>query len=157
MVVGKLRGTMKVRANNSRGGATIIEFALAFPLVILILGGMFQFGFTFFVYNSLVSQVRSGTRYASVADFDQPNGTAFEQNVKNVVVYGIASPTASDKPLVPGLNISHVVIDSSNRDFSGRPRSIAISIWAFDVPTIWTTFQLNNKPKSFFVYLGQVT
>ena len=148
---------MKVRVNTSYRGATIIEFALAFPLVILILGGMFQFGYTFFLYNSLVSQVRSGTRYASIADFDKPNGTTFEQNVKNVVVYGISNPTASDKPLVPGLNISHVVIDSSDRFASGRPRSIAISIWAFDVPTIWTTFQLNNKTKSTFVYLGQDT
>ena len=148
---------MKVRVNTSNRGATIVEFALAFPLLILILGGMFQFGYTFFVYNSLVSQVRSGTRYASIADFDKPNGTTFEQNIKNVVVYGISNPTASDKPLVPGLNISHVVIDSSDRLASGRPRSIAISIWAFDVPTIWTTFQLNNKPKSFFVYLGQDT
>ena len=79
---------MKVRVNTSNRGATIVEFALAFPLLILILGGMFQFGYTFFVYNSLVSQVRSGTRYASIADFDKPNGTTFEQNVKNVVVYG---------------------------------------------------------------------
>ena len=146
---------MKVRASNS--GATIVEFALAFPLVILILAGMFQFGFTFFVYNSLVSQVRSGARYASIADFDMPNGTAFEQNVKDVVVYGITSPAAGDKPLVPGLNTTHVVIDSSNKDAVGKPLSISISIWSFDVPTIWTTFQLNNKPKSTFVYLGQTT
>ena len=136
-------------------GAIMVEFALSFTLVIVLLAVMFQIGYLFFIYNGLQSAVRNGARYASVADFDKDNGVNFEKDVKDVVVYGVTDPGASDPPLVPGLQTSNVFVDQSNKDATNTPITVAITITNYEVPTIWSTFTLSGKPRSTFVYLGQ--
>src|SRR5439155_7962176 len=53
----------------SRGGNAMVEFALASSLLIPIFLGTFQFGYTFYVYNLLSSQMRAGSRYASMKSY----------------------------------------------------------------------------------------
>ena len=110
----------------------MIEFALAFPAIIMMMGTLFQFGYGFMTYNVLQGAIRGGARYASIADFDAPDGTNFAADIKNVVVYGIPDPD-SDPPVVAGLTTSHVIVDSSNQDGTGIPITVSVSISGFQL------------------------
>ena len=59
---------MNLRSTRRRGNA-LIELALATALMVPILIGTFEFGYTFYVYNLLSTQVRGGSRYASFRTF----------------------------------------------------------------------------------------
>jgi Flp pilus assembly protein TadG len=134
-------------------GNVIVEFGLAFPLLFVFLGGMFQFGFAFFVYNQLQSAVRTGVRFASTYDFDsQNNGDNFRTAVRNMVVYG--TPTAGSVPVVNGLTTGNVNVTWA-ADGAGVPQTVTVNISAFTFYAVWGSFTLSNKPRSTFIYLGQ--
>ena len=44
----------------------MLELAISAGVMVTCLGGTFQFGYTFYVYNQLVTAVGNGARYASV-------------------------------------------------------------------------------------------
>lgn len=46
---------------------TMVEFALVFPIVLLIVYGIIEFGRMLFIYNSTTSAAREGTRYGAAA------------------------------------------------------------------------------------------
>ena len=58
---------MKLRA---RRGNAMLEFALASSILVPLFAGVFQFGYTLYVYNNLDSAVRGGARYASLRAYD---------------------------------------------------------------------------------------
>ena len=151
---GAMKNGPRVTRTKSQGGSAIIEFALAFPAIVMMMGTLFQFGYGFMTYNTLQGAIRSGARYASIADFDAPGGADFEINVKNVVVYGIPNPVL-DPPVVRGLTTSHVIVDSSNQDGSGIPITVSVSISGFELFKVFSAITLTNKPKSTFTYMGQ--
>ena len=47
-------------------GAVAVEFALVFPVLMIIVFGIIDFSRAFFAMNNLTSAVREGARYASV-------------------------------------------------------------------------------------------
>lgn len=53
-------------------GQSLLEFALVFPLIFLLITGLIDLGRALFYYSTLNNAVREGTRYAVV----QPKGTA---------------------------------------------------------------------------------
>src|SRR5258707_2083336 len=88
----------------SRRGNAVLEFGLASLVLIPLFLGTFQFGYTFYVYNLLNTQIRAGARYASIRTFrcaDANGITHFKDKVKNAVVYG--DPAGTGNALVPGL------------------------------------------------------
>ena len=151
---GAPKNSPRTAKSKSQGGSAIIEFALAFPAIAMMMATLFQFGYGFMTYNALQGAIRSGARYASIADFDAPDGADFATNVKNVVVYGIPNPV-SDPPVVRGLTTSHVVVDSSNQDGVGIPITVSVSISGFELFKVFSAITLTNKPKSTFTYMGQ--
>src|SRR5690349_6552617 len=50
-------------------GAALVEFALVFPLLFMLVAGMIDFGMVFSNLNSTRQGVREGARQAVVADF----------------------------------------------------------------------------------------
>ena len=48
-----------------RKGNAILEFALAAGILVPAFAGTFQFGYTFYTYNQLVTAVGNGARYAA--------------------------------------------------------------------------------------------
>ncbi len=100
-----ITGSRRERAaSGGRGGNAVVEFAITFPMLIFMMSSLFQFGHAFLVYNALEGAVRGGARYASVTDFDAPDGVEFTEAIKKVVVYGTPSPDGQN-PLVPGLSL----------------------------------------------------
>ncbi|HYZ83468.1 MAG TPA: TadE family protein [Bryobacteraceae bacterium] len=144
---------MKKRQNQR--GNSLIEFALSATLLVLIFSGAFQFGYACLAYNQIEAAVRSGARYASTIRYDSatsaPSAT-FANAVKNVVVFGTATPSAGQAPVVPGLSTGHVVVTPI---FVGNvPGSVRVAISGYPLNTIWRTYTLMNKPYAVFPFLG---
>ena len=52
----------------SRKGQGIVEFALAFPVFLLIVLGIFEFGRLFITYTSVYAAAREGARWGAAVD-----------------------------------------------------------------------------------------
>ena len=52
----------------NRKGQGIVEFALAFPVFLLIVLGIFEFGRLFVIYTSVYAAAREGARYGAAVD-----------------------------------------------------------------------------------------
>ena len=143
----------KRAASGGRGGNAVVEFAITFPMLIFMMGSLFQLGYALLVYNALEGAVRGGARYASVTDFDAPDGVDFSEAVKKVVVYGTPSPDGQN-PLVPGLSLENVIVESL-QDGSGVPISVSVRITEFPLLKILSQVTLVDKPKSTFTFMGQ--
>ena len=51
---------------NRQSGHAMIELAVSAAVMVTCIAGTFQFGYTFYVYNQLVTAVGNGGRYAAV-------------------------------------------------------------------------------------------
>ena len=143
----------EVKRNRERGNS-IVEFAISLPFLVAVVAGVFQFGYTFFIYNSLRNSVHAGARFASIADFEVGT-SSFENQVKDVVVYGTPVPDADSRTLVPGLTTSQVTVSTNSVDAVGIPRTITVSISGYEVPSVWRPTRLEGKPQATFPYMGQ--
>ncbi len=133
---------------SSRRGNAMVEFALSAPLLLSIMTGTFQFGYTFYVYNQLQMAVRAGTRYGSLRDYQSDGAscvTSVKDSVKNIVVYGNPSPSAGAAPIVRGLATSNVNVDYAP-DAKGVPTMVSVSISGFTVNGLFAKFTFNGKP-----------
>jgi len=145
------------RQFKSRKGNALIEFALSAPLLFTVLGGSFQFGYVFYVYNQLQLSVRSGVRYASVMDYAGTSAgcrAVTEDMAKNVVVYGTPTPAGDARPIVPGLSTSNVSV-GFNPDAKGVPTDVTMTITGFSVNALFTTFNFTGKPWATVPYVGR--
>jgi len=126
-------------------GAAMLEFAISFMVVFSLLAGTFQWGYTFYVYNRLVSQVRAGARYAASQSYDANTELA----VKNMVVYGNARPTPDAEPCVTGLETSNVSLTTNAGE-----RAITVAITGFTIDSVFGRFPLEGRPNATFPYTG---
>jgi Flp pilus assembly protein TadG len=134
----------------SRRGNAVVEFALSFGLLWMLLGGAFRLGYSALVYHSLVSAAAHAARYASRVDFDEP-GHTFAAAVKNMAAYG--SPSGGAAALAPGLTPSHVTV-TWTQDAKGVPLAITVAIVGYSVNAVFQTFTWNGKPSVTVRYAG---
>jgi Flp pilus assembly protein TadG len=147
---------MKNRAARSKrqGGSTMIEFALSFGFLFSVFAGVFQFGYAYFVYNTLENAVRSGARYASLRVYDSATSSpsaGYLTAVKNMVVSG--SPEGGVQPVAPGLTPAQVSVTVTME--RNVPKNVTVSIVNYSINAVVTSFQLNGKPKLTFAYTGR--
>lgn len=55
-----------MKPNRKSAGQSLVEFALIFPILFLLVSGFFDLGRAVFYFSSLSNSVREGTRYAIV-------------------------------------------------------------------------------------------
>jgi len=125
---------------NPRAGSALIEFAGSLMLLSAVFAGVFQIGYTFYTYNTLVNAVRAGARYAAL----QPRSAAatdpeVAQAVRNLVVYGDPAPGANAKPVSPGLTTGQV-------ELIMEPASSTVSLRGFEIDTVFAKVKLDGKP-----------
>jgi Flp pilus assembly protein TadG len=152
---------MKARLSRERGNA-LIEFALSFFLIFSVFSGIFQFAYSFYVYNALVAAVREGARYASLKPYDSTTTTptnAFLSGVKNMVVFGDSSPAEGAAPAVPGLQASNVVltVTGGGTGTLTAPSQMTVTISGFTVNAVFGTWNITGKPTCTFPYTGILT
>jgi Flp pilus assembly protein TadG len=148
-------------APRERGNA-LIEFALSFFLIFAVFSGIFQFAYSFYVYNTLVVAVREGARYASIKPYDSTSTTptsGFQNAVRNMVVYGDPNPPGGAPPAVPGLLASNVAlfVTGGGAGTLTAPTQITVSITGFRIDAVFGTWNLSGKPNATFPYMGILT
>ena len=157
---------MRIRlGRKGQRGNALIEFALAFTVLATLFTGVFKFGYTFYLYNSLVSGVRAGARYAAQKSYVPGSGSTagnpipsstFVNAVKNMTVYGTAAPTGNSLPIIPGLTTANIevvpVVDSNS-----VPQAITVRIsrtTPFTLNAVVGSTRLVGKPSVTFPYTG---
>ena len=90
---------LRNRSKHGRG-QSLVEFALVFPIFILLLSGMIDFGFGFYSYMTVINGARVGARVASINPIDT-NG-AIENAVTNEAVALSSAPTTTFQCLPSG-------------------------------------------------------
>ena len=151
---------LKTRLGSRRGNA-MLEFALASLVLIPIFLGTFQFGYTFYVYNLLCTQVRAGARYASMKKFACQSGseiTAWKQNVRNMVRFG--NPDGSGTVIEPGLKDNEVDVQIKDKndvdaDAFHVPAYVTVTTNGYIIDAAITSFTFSGKPILRFPYVGQ--
>lgn len=139
------------RRSGSTRGAAIIEFALGFGLLWLCFSGIWQFGYSLYIYDRVATQVAHGARYASRADFPAYDDT-FARNIKNMVVYG--NPEGGSAAEVSGLTGDNIVVTPEFNE-AGQPTAVTVSVQSFTIDTIFRQIDLSDKPKVTVKYVGQ--
>ncbi len=133
-----------------RRGNAVIEFALVFGLLWLLLAGTFRVGYSIYLYQSVLNAMAGAARYAARVDFDEPHHT-FAAAVRNVAVYG--SPAGGSVPLAPGLTTSNILV-TWTVDAKGVPATISVSVGGYSVNAVFQSFTLSGKPSVTVRYAG---
>ncbi|MDD0843770.1 TadE/TadG family type IV pilus assembly protein [Pseudomonas sp. Gutcm_11s] len=113
---------IQAMVNSSRqGGVAMVEFAVALPLLVLLLLGIGEFGRMLFQYNSLLQASRDAGRYAASQAYDATLGrlelgSTLQSEIKNVAVYGVPSSTAGFGVLVPCLTVDDVAVTAPDSE-----------------------------------------
>jgi Flp pilus assembly protein TadG len=132
----------------------MVEFAIGATVLVLLFTGIFQYGYTFYVYNCLQNAVRAGARYASRETYDSASSTPssnFASSVKNMVIYGDPNAT-SGATVVPGLTNANVGLTVTFT--SGVPRKMTVAITGYTLNAVLKTFTLTNKPQATMPFVG---
>jgi Flp pilus assembly protein TadG len=137
----------------------MLEFALGSSLLLAAFGGTFQFGYTFYQYNSLATAVSDGARYASLRPYNSTTTTPkddFKLAVQNMVTYG--NPAGGTTAIVPGLTISNVTLTPSFKNSAGVllsvPQFMTVSISGYKIDAIFASTTFTGKPTVTYPYLG---
>ncbi|MBZ5603829.1 MAG: pilus assembly protein [Acidobacteriia bacterium] len=134
-------------------GHAMIELALSATVMITCLAGTFQFGYTFYVYNQLVTAIGNGGRYAATRTLRAEPEKA-EKAIRNMVVYGDAKPATGAAPVVAGLTPEQVDVRWV-RDGSGAPTAVDVAIREYKVDAVFKTFTFEGRPGVEFPYVGR--
>jgi TadE-like protein len=130
-----------MRRKSHRSGSALIEFAFSLTVLSVMFTGIFQVGFTFSAYRTLVGAVSAGARYASI----QTNAAdpEFAKSVRNIVVYGDPAPQENAKPVVQGLTTEHVELIVS-------PAAVTVSLRDFEIDALFSKVRLDGRPTATF-------
>lgn len=156
---------MRKRRSHLQRGNAMLEFAIAFPVFWLLFAGVYQFGYSFYIYNVLTTSAANAAELGSNLSYDVANPTAYTTSLQNLVVYG--TTTAGSKPVVPNLSTSNVGVtvnptsgascNAGSGSTTPCPQVITITINSYTINAIFTNFALNGKPRVTVAYTGQVT
>ena len=91
---------LRQRVRRDTRATAVVEFAIIFPVLAMLVFGVIDFGRAFFLRNNLVSAVREGARYGATLDYpcSSASGTAIQARVQTYVTSfggGAVSPTVS--------------------------------------------------------------
>ena len=127
-----------MRRRKHQRGSALIELAGALILLVTLLTGIFQIGYTFYTYENLIHAVRAGARYASLRAPGSGSDSAFAKSVRNLVVYGDPQATGA-KPIVPGLAPEQV-------ELTIQPSTATVSVRGFAIDALFAKVRLDGRP-----------
>lgn len=143
---------MRTLNHKSERGHALLEFALGFSLLWALFAGIYQFGYSFYVYNTVLTSVGNAAELGSKMTYDTGSPSTYTTALQNMVVYG--STTAGSTPIVPGLATSNVTVTVNPA--GGIPTDITITINNYTIDAVFTRFTFNGKPRGTAVYMGNI-
>lgn len=96
---------------HSERGVAAIEFALAIPLVLLVLAGIIQFGFVLFLQSHVADVARETARRVAVGELGQAEAEQFAQD--RLLNWGVTYSVAVTLPDPNDPNDTDVVLQIS--------------------------------------------
>jgi Flp pilus assembly protein TadG len=138
-------------------GHAMIELALSAGVMIACLAGTFQFGYTFYIYDELVSAVGNGARYAASRTYRAASAGDLERGkaaIRNVVVYGNQRPATGAAPVTPNLKPENVQVSWVAGD-NGAPAAVNVSIVQYPVGAMFGSFTIDHRPVAEFPFVGR--
>jgi Flp pilus assembly protein TadG len=145
-----------IRKARQRGHA-MLELAISAGVMVTCLAGTFQFGYTFYVYNGLVTAVGNGGRYAATRTYHGGSEQEVERDnraIRNMVVYGDPEPAIDAAPVIAKLKPEQVEVRWIMDD-KGAPASVNVSIREYTVDAVFKTFTFTGRPGVEFPYVGK--
>jgi len=141
-----------MRRPSERGNA-LLEFALGFSMFWMLLSGVYQIGYAYYIYDRLVVATANAAELGSRITYDMSNASAYSTTLKNMVLYG--SEIAGTYPVAPGLTTANAAVNA-HPDGNGVPRYVTVNITGYTINDLFTSFSLPNKPGATGLYFGQV-
>ena len=135
----------------------MIELAVSAAVMLSCVAGTVQFGYTFYVYNQLVTAVGNGGRYAAMRTYRAGAKPEIEKGkaaIRNMVVYGDSRPAADAKPQVANLKPEQVQVDWV-MDESGKPAAVNVSVVDYTVDAAFGIFRFTGKPAVEYPFVGR--
>jgi len=123
----------------TRAGSALIEFAGSLIVLTAVFVGVFEIGYAFFSYATLVSAVRAGARYSALQQHGTVASPEAANAIRNLVVYGDPKPTEHAQPVVRGLSTQNVEIVIG-------PDTSTVSLRGFEVDALFAKLKLDGRP-----------
>jgi len=115
------------RAND---GTQMIEFAIVFPVLLLLFAGTTELGRLFYTYTTLAKATRGGARYLSLATDVTTSTTAG----KNIVMCGNAAGcggTGQPAVILPNLQAANIVVTPPATGVGPKYVTVAITDYTY--------------------------
>jgi Flp pilus assembly protein TadG len=148
---------MRRERRHQQRGHAMIELAFSASVMMSCLAGTCQFGYTFFVYNQLVSAAGNGGRYAATRTYRAATKEDIEKGraaIRNLVVFGDPNPAAGAAPVVPGLKPAQIEV-TWKPGVSGAPEAVDVAITGYTLNAIFGAMKLDGRPAVEFPYVGR--
>ncbi len=129
-----------MKSGRAQRGTTLIEFAGSLILLAVMFAGIFEIGYSFYTYGTLVNAVRAGARYAALQSREPGDDTAERAKaIRNMVVYGEPNPAGNSRPLVPGLTADRV-------ELIHGPSTATVALRGFELDALFMKVKLDGRP-----------
>lgn len=148
-------GSARPTAREGERGNALLEFAVGWWLVWLLFSGVYQIGYAYYVYNTLMTSVANAAELGSKLGYDNGNPATYTTALKNMVVYG--DETAGTKAIVPALTTAMVTVNVTILGSVGVPSAVTIYINGYTIDALFSKYSLSNKPRTTAAYFGQFT
>lgn len=104
------------KPGQAQRGLAMVEFAIALPLLLLLLLGVAELGRMLYQYNNLLQANRDAVRYLAGKAWNSNLGKVEinpvqEAKTKNLAVYGVPVPRPGNE-VVPGLTTASVTVST---------------------------------------------
>src|SRR6266478_7448785 len=138
-----------MRRRTRQRGHVMLELAVSASVLVATMAGSFEFGYSFYVYNQLVTAVGNGGRYAAMRTYRAATPEDVEKGraaIRNLVVYGDAQPGTGAAPVVPNLSPEQVRVGWT-LDAFGAPSAVEVGIASYTVNAVFRTFTFSGRPE----------
>jgi Flp pilus assembly protein TadG len=147
--------THQLKRRRQRGNA-IIEFAIGAGVLMAAFTGIFEFGYSFYIYNNIQTAVNNGAKYAALKTYEMTGNTpssCFQTAVQDMVAYGNPNPGSNPVAVAPGLTPAKVFVNVTMTN--GVPTQMNVGVTNFTIDAVMAKIALSNKPQVTYPYLGR--
>jgi Flp pilus assembly protein TadG len=150
-----MKKLLKRRGRSGESGNALVEFAIGGTMLVTVFAGVFQFGYTFYVYNNVQTAVNNGAKYAALRSYENTDNSPsswFTTAVQDMVAYGDPTGTSTTS-VAPGLTPAKVSLAVTFTN--GVPSQMQVYIGSYTINSIFASYTLTNKPSATYPYLGR--
>lgn len=109
------------KPGQAQRGVAMVEFAIALPLLLLLLLVIGEFGRMLYHYNSLLQASRDAGRFVAGEAWNATLGQIelngdLQTKTKNVAVYGVPANPSGYPPVVPELSTDDVAVSAAGSE-----------------------------------------